>query len=157
MHRRRELAIGLILLIGGLVVVAVGTIFPASDPLVALGWLQVVPSLVSMCGVVFVLVSLARRAISASPSATISRIIVWAGVAGLGLALAYGVAGGLSQVPDWLAGLNGTFIPGPQVGLSAFIVLGFGLFVGLVIGAIGALTWWNLRGRHVHATPVESH
>jgi hypothetical protein len=116
MGRRRQLIIGLILLIGGLVVVAIGTIFPSSNPLVALGWLLLVPSLVSFCGTIFVFVSL---------------------------------AGIVSQVPDSLAGLNGAFVPGPAPGLSAFVIDGIGLSVGLVLGAVAALTWWAFRARHL--------
>jgi hypothetical protein len=66
MGRRRQLIAGLIMLIGGLVVVAIRTISPSSDPLVALGWL-----------------------------------------------VALGI---LSQVPDSLAGLNGSFVLVPLRG-----------------------------------------
>jgi hypothetical protein len=149
MGRRRRLVIGLIMLIGGLVVVAIGTIFPSSDPLVALGWLLFVPVLVSVCGTVFVFVSLARSVEGATRSAAVYRIVGLAAVAGLGLALGYGEAGILSQVPDSLAGLNGPFVPGSAQGLSAFFLSGVGLLVGLVIGAVCALVWWSLRGRHL--------
>jgi hypothetical protein len=120
MGRRRQLVIGLIMLIGGLVVVAIGTIFPSSNPLVALGWLLLVPSLVSLCGTIFVFVSLARRTERVRRSAEVYRIVGLAAVAGLGLALGFGAAGIVSQVPDSLAGLNGAFVPGPAPGLSAF-------------------------------------
>ena len=68
-------------------------------------------------------------------------------VAGLCLALGYGAAGLLSQVPDSLAGLNGPFIPGAAQGLSAFLVGGVGLAGGLVIGAGIALAWWIVERR----------
>jgi hypothetical protein len=146
-HRRS--VIGLIMLIGGLVVVAIGTMFPSSDPLAALGWLLFVPLQVSVCGTVFVFVNLARSMGGARRSAAVCRILGLAAVAGLGLALAYGVAGLLSQVPDSLAGLNGPFVPGSAPGLGAFFLSGVGLLVGLVIGAACALVWWSLRGRHL--------
>ena len=149
MGRHRQLVIGLIMLIGGLVVVAIGAIFPSSDPLVALGWLLFVPVLVSLCGTVFVFMGLARHIERAPRSATIYRILGLAAVAGLGLALGYGAAGTLSQVPDSLAGLNGPFVPGSAQGLSTFFLGGIGLSTGLVIGAIAALVWWSLRGRHM--------
>ncbi|MDQ1547331.1 MAG: hypothetical protein QOH69_2235 [Actinomycetota bacterium] len=149
MGRRRQLVIGLIMLIGGLVVIAIGTIFPSTDPLVALGWLLFVPVLVSICGTVLVFVGLARQIERAPRSAAIYRILGLAAVAGLGLALGYGAAGILSQVPDSLAGLNGPFVPGSAQGLSALFLIGVGLLVGLVIGAVVGLIWWSLRGRHM--------
>jgi hypothetical protein len=149
MGRRRQLVIGLIMLIGGLVVVGIGTIFPSSNPVVALGWLLLVPFLVSFCGTIFVFVSLARSIVGARRSAAVYRIVGMAAVAGLGLALDFGAAGILSQVPDSLAGLNGPFIPGSAEGLSAFLLSGIGLSTGLVIGAIAALVWWSLRGRYM--------
>jgi hypothetical protein len=145
MGRRRQLAIGLIMLIGGLVVVAIGTIFPSSDPLAALGWLLVVPLLVSLCGAIFVFVSLARSLGRVGRSAAVYRIVVLAAVAGLGLALGFGAAGIVSQVPDSLAGLNGSFVPGSAPGLDAFILSGVGLSAGLVMGAVAASIWWLLR------------
>jgi hypothetical protein len=152
MGRCRQLVIGLIMLIGGLVAVAIGTIFPSSDPLVALGWLLLVPSLVSFCGTIFVFVSLARSTERVRRSAAAYRIVGLAAVAGLGLALGFGAAGIISQVPDSLAGLNGTFVPGPAPGLSAFILGGVGLTTGLVLGAVAALTWWAFRARHLPST-----
>jgi uncharacterized membrane protein YiaA len=149
MGRRRQLVIGLIMLIGGLVIVAIGTIFPSNNQLVALGWLLLVPSLVSFCGTIFVFVSLARSIEGARRSAVVYRIVGLAAMAGLGLTLGFGAAGIASQVPDSLAGLNGTFVPGPAPGLSAFIFDGVGLSVGLVVGAMAALVWWSFRSRHL--------
>jgi hypothetical protein len=149
MGRRRQLVVGLFMLIGGLVLVAIGTIFPSSNPLVALGWLLLAPLLVSFCGTVFVFVSLVRSAERARRSAAVRRIVGLAAVAGLGLTLGFGAAGILSQVPDSLAGLNGPFVPGSAPGLGAFILGGVGLSTGLVIGAVDALVWWSFRGRHL--------
>ena len=147
MSRRRQLVIGLIMLIGGLIVIAIGTIFPSSNPLVALGWLLLVPLLVSLCGTIFVFVSLARSTQRVRRSATVYRIVGLAAVAGLGLALGFGAAGIVSQVPDSLAGLNGAFVPGSAPGLGAFILGGIGLSAGLGIGAVAALVRWSIRGQ----------
>jgi hypothetical protein len=144
MGRRRQLVVGLIMLIAGLVVVAVGTIFPSSNPLVALGWLLLAPLLVSVCGSIFVLVSLVRR----RRTAAAYKILGSGAVAGLGLALGFGAAGILSQVPDSLAGLNGGFVPGSAPGLGALILGGIGLSIGLVIGSGTALIWWTSLRRH---------
>jgi hypothetical protein len=149
MGRHRQLVIGLIMLIGGLIVIAIGTIFPSNNPLVALGWLLLVPALVSFCGTIFVFVSQARSIEGARRSAAVYRIVGLAAIAGLGLALGFGVAGIASQVPDSLAGLNGSFVPGPAPGLAGFLCCGIGLSVGLVIGAMDALVWWSFRGRHL--------
>jgi hypothetical protein len=151
MGRRRQLAIGLILLIAGLVVVAIGMMLPSNDPIVALGWLLLLPVLVSTTGAVFTSVSLARSFDGGSPFATVRRIVGLPAVAGLGLALGYGAAGLLSQVPDSLAGLNGPFVPGSAPGLSAFFLGGVGLSMGLVIGTIAAIIWWTTRRRRLLA------
>lgn len=156
MSRRHQLVIGLVMLIGGLSVVAIGTIFPSSNPLVALVWLLLVPLLVSFCGAIFVFVSLARSSGRVRRSAAVYRIVGLAAVAGLGLALGFGAAGIVSQVPDSVAGLNGSFVPGSAPGLSAFLLGGVGLSMGLVIGAVGALVWWSFRGRHLPPELVAS-
>jgi hypothetical protein len=147
MSRHRQLALGVILLITGLVVIALGAIFPSSSPLVALGWLFAVPSLFSLCGAVFVVVSLARSTGTAKPCAMVNRIISSGAVAGLGLALGWGAAGALSQVPDWLAGLNGSFVSGSALGISAFVLAGIGLATGLMVGALVAILWWSQARR----------
>ena len=147
MRRRRQLFIGLVMLAGGLVVDAIGATYPFADPLVALGYLLVVPILVSICGTVFVFVSLARSTRKATRSASVYRTARLAAVAGLGLALGYGTAGLLSQVPDSLAGLNGPFIPSTAPAIQLFVLGGIGLSMGLLIGAVAARVWWAFRGR----------
>jgi hypothetical protein len=149
MGLRHQSVIGLVMLIGGLTVVAIGTIFPSSNPLVALGWLGFVPLAVSFCGAVFVFVRLARSSESVGRSAAVYRIVGLAAVAGLGLGLGFPAAGIVSQVPDSVAGLNGSFVPGSAPGLAAFFLCGVGLSMGLVIGAVTALVWWSFRGRHL--------
>jgi hypothetical protein len=147
MRRRRQLYIGLILLIGGLIVDAIGAIYPFADPRVAMGYLLVVPILVSICGTVLVFVTLAPSTIKATRSASVYRIARLAGVAGLGLTLGYGAAGILSQVPDSLAGLNGPFIPSAVPAIEMLALGGIGLSMGLLIGAVAARVSWALRGR----------
>ncbi|HEX4057673.1 MAG TPA: hypothetical protein VHX87_05085 [Galbitalea sp.] len=154
MRHRRQLIIGLIMLIGGLVVVAVGAIHPSADPLVAIVYLQGIPALVASCGTVFVFVSL--RKAPATQSASVYRIARLAAVAGLGFALAYGAASGLSQVPDWLAGLNARFIPSSTSALEELALGGIGLLTGPLIGAVAARVWWAFRGRHLPPRSAES-
>ncbi len=156
MRHRRQLIIGLIMLIGGLVVVAIGAIHPSGDPLAAIVYLLGVPALAASCGTVFVLVSLARSKAPATRSASVYRIARLAAVAGLGLALAYGAASGLSQVPDWLAGLNGRFIPSSSSALEELAPGGIGLLTGLLIGAVAARLWWAFRDRHLPPRSAES-
>jgi hypothetical protein len=141
MSRRRQLVIGLSTLIGGLVVVAIGTIIPSSDPVVALGWLLLLPLLVSLCGTIFISASLARSIGTVRRSVAGCRIVALTAAISLGLALGYGALGLVSQVPDSLAGLNGAFVPGSAPGLGAFFCIGVGLSGGLVIGAVAALIW----------------
>jgi hypothetical protein len=149
LSRFRQVVVGLIMLIGGLVVVSIGAIHPSADPLVAIVYLLGVPALVASCGTVFVFVSLARSETQATRSAAVYRIARLAAVAGLGFALAYGAASGLSQVPDWLAGLNGRFIPSSSSALEELSLGGIGLLVGLLIGGGGAQVWRAVRGRHL--------
>lgn len=156
MRRRHQLVIGLVMLIGGLTVVAIGTIFPSSNPLVALVWLLLVPLVVSFCGAIFVFVRLARSSESLGRSAAVYRIVGLAAVAGLGLGLGFPAAGIVSQVPDSVAGLNGSFVPGSAPGLAAFLCGGVGLSMGLVIGIVAALVWWSFRGRHLPPELVAS-
>jgi hypothetical protein len=156
MGHRRQLIVGLILLAGGLVVVAVGAIYPFADPLVALGYLLFVPILVSICGTVFVFVSLARSTRKATRSASDYRTARLAAVAGLGLALGYAEAALLSQVPDSLAGLNGPFIPSTAPAIQVLVMGGIGLSMGLLIGAVAARAWWAFRSRHLPPRSAES-
>jgi hypothetical protein len=122
MSRRHQLAIGWLLLIAGLVVVAIGTIFPSRNPTVALGWLLVAPLIVSLSGVIFVLIGLARFADLVRQSAAGYRIIGLTAIAGLGVGLGFPAAGILSQIPDSTAGLNGSFVPGSAPGLGRLCV-----------------------------------
>jgi hypothetical protein len=156
MGRRRRLVIGLIMLIGGVAVDAIGAIYPFADPLVALGYLLFVPILVSICGTVFVFVSLARSTRKAIRSASVYRTARVAAVAGLGLALGYAEAALLSQVPDSLAGLNGPFAPSTAPAIQVLVMGGIGLLMGLLIGAVAARVWRAFRGRHLPPRSAES-
>ena len=142
------------MLVGGLAIVAVGGIFPSSDPVVALGWLLFVPVQVSLCGVVFVFVGLARglgRAIRTSAAFTIVRL---SAVAGVGIALGYLAAGIASQVPDSIAGLNGPFVPGASPALGVFLLCGIGLSAGLLVGAVAVLVLRFFRSRRPPAEVI---
>lgn len=147
MGRRRQVAVGSALLAAGLVTVAVGTAYPSTDARVALDCLLVLPMLVSLCGIVFLVAALARRSGGATRPAPVATIIGVSAASGLGLALGFGAAGVLSQVPDWLAGLNGPYIPGSAAGAGVFVLAGIGLSAGLLIGAVAAVIWWVYRGR----------
>jgi hypothetical protein len=102
---------------------------------------------VASCGTIFVFVSLAQSKAPATRSAAVYRIARLAAVAGLGIALAYGAASGLSQVPDWLAGLNGRFVPSSSSALGELALGGIGLLMGLLIGGAGAQVWWIFGGK----------
>lgn len=130
MGRRRQLVIGLILLAGGLAAVEIGAIHPFADPLVALGYLLVGPILVSVLGTTLAVIGLAQSAGERTRSGAVYRIVGVSALCGLGLALGFGAAGVLSQVPDSLAGLNGPYIPGSTPAMAAFVVGGIGLSVG---------------------------
>lgn len=145
---RRQLVPGLVLLIVGLLVVAIGAVVPSSDPVVALGWLLLVPMLVSFVGTVLLFLGLARNPSGGWRFAGTSRIVGLSAVAGLGLALAFGAAGILSQVPDSLAGLNGPYVPGSGSALSAFFLCGLGVLAGALIGVVASvLLRWFRPGR----------
>jgi hypothetical protein len=141
MSRHRQLAIGLSALIGGLAAIAIGTIFPSSDAVVALGWLLLLPLLVSLCGVIFISVSLARSIGAVGRSVAGCRIVGLTASVCLGLGFGYGALGIVSQVPDSLAGLNGAFVPDSAPGLGVFVCSGVGLLAGLMIGAVEAIIW----------------
>lgn len=116
--RRLPLALGLVLLVSGVVVVAFGAMVQSEDPVVALGWLLTLPLLMSMCGCAFLIAShfgiseynsdLARR-----------RPLVLVALVGLALGLSFPAAGVISQIFDSAAGLNAEFVPGPGDRLSA--------------------------------------
>ena len=147
MNPQRQLAIGLGMMIAGLVAIAVGVAVASHDLFVGLILLFLVPLSVSSCGVVVALIGLVRQPDARSRSAVIRRIIGGAVLACVGSGFGFGALGTLSQLPDWAAGLNGAYLP--EDGLSLFLSAGMCLLVGLASGALIALIWWLIRGRHV--------
>jgi xanthine/uracil/vitamin C permease (AzgA family) len=150
MRHSRLFVTGLILLVGGMAVIAIGSASPTNDPVVALGWLTLAPLLVSLCGTVLVFVSLVRRSARSTRGSARYRIVRLFAVAGLGLGLAYPVAGILSQVPDSVAGLNGTYVYVPPLP-GVLLCCGVGLFVGVAVGALAAWVWLSLHARQPRA------
>lgn len=149
--RRLPLALGLVLLVSGVVVVAFGAMVQSEDPVVALGWLLTLPLLMSMCGCAFLIAShfgiseynsdLARR-----------RPLVLVALVGLALGLSFPAAGVISQIFDSAAGLNAEFVPGPAPAIGAITFAMSGLAVGLVVGAIGSTL---TRAANSHGSALE--
>lgn len=136
--RKLFLSLGLVLVISGVVVVALGAMAQSEDPVVALGWLLTVPLLVSVCGCAFLIASLFGIDGSDSRLAR-HRPLVLVALVGLALGLSFPVAGIISQIPDSLAGLNAEFVPGPAPAIGAIAFAVIGLAVGLAVGAIGSI------------------
>ena len=152
MNPHRQVAIGLGVMIAGLVAIAVGVAVASHDLFVGLILLLFVPLSVSFCGAVVALIGLVRHPEARSRSAVIRRIIGGAVLACVGSGFGFGALGALSQLPDWFAGLNGPFLP--EDGLSLSLFAGMCLLVGLGSGALIALIWWTVRGRHVPPAAV---
>ena len=155
MNPHRQVAIGLGIMIAGLVAIAAGVVVASHDLLVGLILLLFVPLSVSFFGAVVALIGLVRQPEARSRSAVIRRIIVGAALACVGSGFGFGALGTLSQLPDWFTGANGAYLP--EDGLSLFLFAGICLLVGLGSGAVIALSWWTIRGRHgVPAAAVQS-
>lgn len=152
MNPARQVAIGLGVMIAGLVAIAVGAAVAPHDVVVGLILLLLVPLSVSFCGAILALIGLLRQPEARSRSAVIRRIIGEAALGGVGFGFGFGALSTLSQLPDWFAGRNGTFLP--EVGLSLFPFTGICLLVGLGSGALIALIWWTRHGRHQPPTAV---
>ena len=152
MNGTRQVAIGLGVMIAGLVAVAVGVVVGSHDLFVGLILLLLVPLSVSSCGAVLALIGLVRQPEGRSRSAVIRRITGGAALACVGSGFGYGALGSLSQLPDYAAGLNGAFLP--EDGLSLFLFAGMCLLAGLGSGILVALIWWMIRGRHVPSAAV---
>ena len=134
-------------MIAGLVAIAIGVVIASHDLFVGLIVLLLVPLSVSCCGAVLALIGLVRQPEGRSRSAVIRKIIGGAVLACVGSGFGFGALGTLSQLPDWFEGLNGAYLP--EGGLSVLIFAGTCLLVGLGSGALIALSWWAVRGRHV--------
>ena len=147
MNPQRQVAIGLGIMIAGLVALAVGVVVGSHDLFVGLILLLLVPLSVAFCGAVVALIGLVRQPEARSPSGVIRRIIGGAVLACVGSGFGFGALGILGQLPDYAAGLNGAFLP--EDGLSLSLFAGMCLLAGLGSGTLAALIWWKLRGRHV--------
>lgn len=143
MNPHRQLATGLGIMIAGLVAIAVGVAVSSHDLFVGLILLLLVPLSVSFCGAIVALIGLVRLPETRNRSAVIRRIMGGAVLACVGSGFGFGALGTLSQLPDWFAGLNGSFVP--EDGLSLFLSAGMCLLVGLGSGALIALIWWKTR------------
>jgi hypothetical protein len=152
MSPQRQPAIGLGIMIAGLVAIAVGVVVASHDLFVGLILLLLVPLSVASCGAVVALIGLVRQPEGRSRSSLVRRIIGGAVLACVGSGLGLGALGTLGQLPDYAAGLNGAFLP--PSGLSIFLSAGMCLLVGLGAGILIALIWWKMRGRHLPHAPV---
>ena len=125
MNPSRQLAIGLGIMLAGLVAITVGVAVASHDLFVGLILLLLVPMAVSFCGAIIALIGLVRQPEARSRSAVIRRIIGGAVLACVGSGFGLGALGTLSQLPDWFAGDNGPFLP--EDGLSLFLFTGMSL------------------------------
>ena len=147
MNPRRQLTIGLAITLAGLVALAAGVLVASHDLFVGLILLLAIPMSVSSCGAVLALIGLVRLPETESRSAVIRRIIGGAVLACVGSGFAYGALATLSQLPDWVSGDNGPYLP--EDGPSLLLFAATCLLAGLGSGALIALGWWAVRGRHV--------
>jgi hypothetical protein len=152
MNRTRQAAIGVGMMIAGVITVVVGGVVASRDLIVGLILLLLVPLSVSFCGVVVALIGVVRHSEGASRSSVIRRIIGVGALAGVGWGFGFPALGILSQLPDYASGLNGAHLPAPA--LSVFLLPGTGLLVGLGLGALVALIWRTTRGRNVPSAAV---
>ena len=146
MNGTRQLTIGLGIMLAGFVALAVGVLVASHDLFVGLILLLVVPLSVSSCGAVLALIGLVRQPETGSRSAVIRRIIGGAALACVGSGFGYGALATLSQLPDWVSGDNGPYLP--EDGPSLLLFAGTCLLAGLGSGTLIALGWWAVRGRH---------
>ncbi len=147
MKSNRQLALGLGMMIAGLVVVGVSTLVASSDVVVGLVLLLLIPLSIAFCGAVVVFIGLVRKSASTGRFKVIRKIVGLGAIAGVGFGFGFPALGILGQLPDWAAGVNGAFISGSTAGFSAFLLAGFGLLAGLVSGILVAFVWWVVRGR----------
>jgi xanthine/uracil/vitamin C permease (AzgA family) len=152
MPRSRLVAIGLGIMIAGLVTLMAGVVVASHDLLVGLILLLLVPMAVSFCGATVTLIGLVRQSAGRGRSSIFRTIIGVAACAGLGYGFGFPVLGTLSQLPDYAARLNGTYLPeGPTVLLFPAACL----LVGLVTGIPAALIWQKTQGNRMPPTPAD--
>jgi hypothetical protein len=152
MNPPRQLTIGLGIVLGGLAALTIGVVVASHDLLVGLILLLLVPLSLTSCGAIVALIGLVRQPEAQSRSDVIRRIVGGAALACLGSGFGYGALATLSQLPDWVSGDNGPYLP--EDGLSLLLFAATCLLVGLGSGAGIALGWWMIRGRHVKPAAV---
>jgi hypothetical protein len=152
---RKQVAIGLGIMIAGLAAIAAGVVVGSHNLIVGLILLFLVPLAVSFCGTMVAMIGLVRKPEGRGRPPLIPTIIGVAALAGVAYGFGYGALGTLGQLPDSTAGLNGTYLPVPA-GLSVFLLEGMCLLVGLGSGILVAfIWWWKTRSRHRPLTPQE--
>jgi ethanolamine transporter EutH len=151
MNRSRLVTIGLGVMIAGLVALAVGAIVASHDLLVGLILLLVVPLSISFCGAIVTLIGLARQPEPRRRSTHVRKIIGVVALAGVAIGFGYPALATLSQLPDYAAGLNDTFLPPTALSTAVSLLLfpGMGLVAGGSVGILVALIWWTTEGRHL--------
>lgn len=154
MSNRGWFWLSIVLVVAGLGVIVAGTIAPSSDIVVALGWLLVAPLVLMMLGAVCSLIGLLRHVKTLSRQDSTRRIFAAGAAAGIALGSGFGAASGVSQVPDWMSGANGAFLPGPEGGEGALIVDALSLVIGVVIGGVVVAVWWFADRRRGSQTRV---
>jgi len=141
-----RIVLGIVLLVGGAVLLGVGTAVSGGVTDVAtLVALLLAPPVIALVGAVVLLSAIAPRGRRASPAATVARIIGVATVSGLTLGIALTIAGIAVLVPGWASGTGGPFRAGFGVGLAAVLEMGTGLVVGAIVGFVVALVWRSTR------------
>jgi hypothetical protein len=150
MNPSRNIALGLGMIVAGVLALVVGAVVASHDLFVGLILLLIVPLSISFCGAIVTLIGRVRRHDARRRASIVRTIVGVAALAGLGFGFGYSALGALSQLPDYAAGLNGEYLP-PST-LSVLLLPGVGLLVGLVLGILVALTWWAAEGRHLNPT-----
>ena len=135
------------MIIAGLSTMALGGAVASPDLLVGLILLLLAPLIVSFCGALVVVIGLVRRPDDGSRPLQTRRIIAVGGLAGLSYAFGFLALSILSQLPDYAAGLNGSYLPAPIQ--PVFVIATIGLLAGLGLGILVALTWRTIRRRQV--------
>ena len=149
MSSNRQLFTGLGLIVGGLVVVWLGSLVATRDVFTGLVLLLVFPLVVAFCGAVLVFIGLARGPRSTGRAQFVRRVVGLATVAGAGLALGFPALGTVGQLPDYASGLNGPFGTDSYLSIACFFIVGVGMLAGAGSGILIALIWWVARGRNL--------
>ncbi|HWU32422.1 MAG TPA: hypothetical protein VN108_06090 [Marmoricola sp.] len=132
MTGRRILAAGPIFVIVAVAVISAGAIWPSADRVVALGVMLLLPLLAAIAGCVVLVIALTRSR-KADAAVPVGRILAVAALVGLVLAFGFGALGIVSQIPDTMAGFNGSYVPGSAPGLAALTLGSEGVVAGLPV------------------------